>query len=97
MSVGRSGSWAALWRKTRFKPDMINSATTSVECDVCHARLATTTVVEFIPACGLCAKKIENLIQRRTQFGGIGDPDVLTSRSCAPQIESCAGLGSQFF
>ena len=51
--------------KTRFKPDMINSAPTSVECEVCHARLATTTVVEFIRACGLCAKKIEDLIQRK--------------------------------
>ena len=47
---------------------LINSAPTSVECDVCHVRLATTTVVEFIRACGLCAKQIENLIQRRTQF-----------------------------
>jgi hypothetical protein len=56
--------------KTRFEPDMINSAPTSVECDVCHARLATTTVVEFIRACGPCAKKIENLMQCRTQLRG---------------------------
>jgi len=43
---------------------LINSAPTSV---VCHVRLITTTVVKFIRACGMCAKKIENLIQRTTQ------------------------------